>query len=428
VGVLRVKVIALLSGLWYGGAQRSTLEFLEALREKRVMELEVVICRSADRRLILDLTSIGVKYHKVACREMFGLPIMHLNDATIRNVKESDLIWITDLEYLTVKYINEIEIPIVLHSHSYALACPIQTSFYRFEGECVKECSIQRILKCKNVQTSDLKFLGEKTLDIKDSIKTNYDRLLSVIKGPLNYAIWAWQANNVLRHISAYIFVSNKHRYLYVKHLPEILTKPNTTIYNIVTSPIKYVKVNIEEPYSDYLLYASGPNYTKGPHLLLKAWSKVSKEFRDLKLLMIRCKGTRIEELVMRTGLSNIILLDKLSPERLYHLMYKARAVVMPSLWPETFGRIPVEANRLGVPAIVSSAGGLPETIVDGITGYIFKAGDVNDLVKKIMWVLEKNFDRGEIIKFSYERINPLREVEKLVKFFESVISYGRRV
>jgi glycosyltransferase involved in cell wall biosynthesis len=105
--------------------------------------------------------------------------------------------------------------------------------------------------------------------------------------------------------------------------------------------------------------------------------------------------------------------------------MYRARAVVMPSVGLEAFGRIPVEANRLGVPAVVSSAGGLPETIVNGVTGYIFKAGDVNDLAKKVMSVLEKDFDRREIIKHSYEKINPQKEVEKLTKFFESAMSHG---
>jgi glycosyltransferase involved in cell wall biosynthesis len=105
--------------------------------------------------------------------------------------------------------------------------------------------------------------------------------------------------------------------------------------------------------------------------------------------------------------------------------MYRARAVVMPSIWPEPFGRISVEANRLGVPAVVSSAGGLPETIVDRVTGYIFKAGNVDDLTEKIARVLERNFDREEIIRHSYEKINPQREVERLVKFFENVISYG---
>ena len=44
-------------------------------------------------------------------------------------------------------------------------------------------------------------------------------------------------------------------------------------------------------------------------------------------------------------------------------IRHRAHLVIMPSIWPEPFGRIPVEANKLGVPVIVSNRGGLPETI-----------------------------------------------------------------
>jgi glycosyltransferase involved in cell wall biosynthesis len=418
-----MKVTALMSGLWYGGAQTSTLEFLEALRGRKGIELEVMICDSSDKRLILDLMFSGVKYYEVTCKNILGFPIMHFNDVMMRKVRESDLVWITDLEHLTIKYTSEIRVPVVLYLHSYALACPLQTSLYRFERECIEKCSIRRLLECKNIQTAGLRFLG------KNSVTTFYDRLLGIIKVPFNYATWVWQVRNVLGLINAYIFVSNKHRYLYMRHLPEIFIKHNTVIYNIVTRLLKHVKVDIEDQYDNYILYASGSNPTKGPYLLLEAWSKISKEFKDLKLLMTGCKGTQIEKLIKRRAdLSNVVLLNKLPPDMFYQLMYKARAVVMPSIWPEPFGRIPVEANRLGVPAVVSSAGGLPETIIDGATGYIFEAGDVDDLAKKVIKVLERDFNREKIIKYSYEKINPQREVEKLIKFFESVISYGGRV
>jgi glycosyltransferase involved in cell wall biosynthesis len=143
---------------------------------------------------------------------------------------------------------------------------------------------------------------------------------------------------------------------------------------------------------------------------------------------MVGCSGSWVERLAKRTGLRNVVFFNRLPSDEYYRLMYRARAVVMPSIWPEPFGRIPVEANRLGVPAVVSSAGGLPETIVDGATGYIFKANDVDDLAEKVMKVLERDFDREEIIVHSYERINPQREVEKLIKFFEDVVSHGRGV
>jgi len=62
----------------------------------------------------------------------------------------------------------------------------------------------------------------------------------------------------------------------------------------------------------------------------------------------------------------------------------------------------------------------LPEVIKEGITGRIFKANDIDDLAEKIIKVLEKDFKRERIIQNSYERVNPRKEFEKLLSFFEN--------
>lgn len=43
----------------------------------------------------------------------------------------------------------------------------------------------------------------------------------------------------------------------------------------------------------------------------------------------------------------------------------------MSSLWPEPLARIPIESDKLGTPEIVSDRGGLPEEIVDSVTGLV---------------------------------------------------------
>jgi glycosyltransferase involved in cell wall biosynthesis len=49
----------------------------------------------------------------------------------------------------------------------------------------------------------------------------------------------------------------------------------------------------------------------------------------------------------------------------------------MPSL-DEPLGLAHLEALALGIPVAVSDAGGLPETVTHGETGWIWRAGDVN--------------------------------------------------
>ena len=51
--------------------------------------------------------------------------------------------------------------------------------------------------------------------------------------------------------------------------------------------------------------------------------------------------------------------------------------LAFPSLVPETFGRVSVEAQAAGVPVLASNVGGIPETLVSGMTGLLLPPGDV---------------------------------------------------
>jgi glycosyltransferase involved in cell wall biosynthesis len=417
-----MNILAITHGLGLGGAQISTLEQLELLKKKKKVDINVLICHGANKEFVHNLSLVAHVY-KVPCTKDMDYSIMDVGKI-YRYLEWANIVWITDEIYPIAPQIKKTKnVPIVGHLRSYALICPWWGALYGFREPCLEKCSAWRITRCKQGINLELAKIG-----LISGARAGLYWLLDFVKGPLDYYEWSKLVDGVVESIDAFIAVSKAVRDIHVNHLPSLNNKPFSIIYNPITEPLRYIEPEPREPYTDYVLYASGHNPIKGPHLLLKAWATVSREFRDLKLYIVGCKGSWIERSAKKMNLKNTVFYDKLSHGEYYKLMYGARVVVMPSIWPEPFGRIPVEANRLGVPAIVSSAGGLPETIVDGITGYIFKAGDVNDLVKKIMWILEKDFDRGEIIKFSYERINPLREVEKLVKFFESVIDYGRRV
>ncbi len=50
----------------------------------------------------------------------------------------------------------------------------------------------------------------------------------------------------------------------------------------------------------------------------------------------------------------------------------------------EAFGLVVLEAMAIGVPSVVSTAGGLPEVIQDGVTGYIVPTYDVKVAAARI--------------------------------------------
>jgi len=77
--------------------------------------------------------------------------------------------------------------------------------------------------------------------------------------------------------------------------------------------------------------------------------------------------------------------------------IYKlADVVVSPSLDPEAFGRVVVEAQAMGRPTISANHGGGSEIIIDGLTGWLFKPGDANDLSDKINKALSLNKDNRD--------------------------------
>ena len=77
-------------------------------------------------------------------------------------------------------------------------------------------------------------------------------------------------------------------------------------------------------------------------------------------------------------------------------LAYKVSDIVVsPSIEPEAFGRIAVEAQSMEKVIIASNIGGSNETVVDEKTGYLFETGNTDSLCKKILKVL--NLDETTI-------------------------------
>lgn len=72
------------------------------------------------------------------------------------------------------------------------------------------------------------------------------------------------------------------------------------------------------------------------------------------------------------------------TPEELAAFYRGARLVVVPSLWPETFGLVAAEAMSHGIPVVASRLGALEGTVRDGQSGLLARPGDAGDFAEKI--------------------------------------------
>ncbi len=76
----------------------------------------------------------------------------------------------------------------------------------------------------------------------------------------------------------------------------------------------------------------------------------------------------RLREAARRRGVAAVFH-GWVSPERRLELMRAADLLVVPSLWPEPFGLVGVEAACVGLPAAAYRMGGIPEWLEPGVTG-----------------------------------------------------------
>lgn len=73
-----------------------------------------------------------------------------------------------------------------------------------------------------------------------------------------------------------------------------------------------------------------------------------------------------------------------LSRDDVLKQLREARVLVFPSLWYETDGLAVLEAAAMGIPVIVSDGTAARTSVIDGVTGLWFKAGDKEDLASKM--------------------------------------------
>lgn len=164
--------------------------------------------------------------------------------------------------------------------------------------------------------------------------------------------------------------------------------------------------------------------YHKGQDILLRALAKVNhynykcsvygsgdREFED-----------ELKALAKELGISNKVFFKGFEKD-IDQIYSDLNIVVVPSRFEEPFGLVAIEPAQWRIPVIVSNKGGLPEVVQDGITGFIFEGGNVEDLSEKLQ-ILMQNLELRQCLGANaFSRVEKMFSKRIMAESFLKIIS-----
>lgn len=123
----------------------------------------------------------------------------------------------------------------------------------------------------------------------------------------------------------------------------------------------------------------------KGVDVLLRAFASAGPDRVDatLEILGDGPDGAALRRLARDLGVADRVhFAGHVSRDEVERRLASAWVQCVPSVWPEPYGLVTVEAQRRGTVVVASRTGAQPELIRDGETGFLVPPGDPGALAK----------------------------------------------
>lgn len=189
---------------------------------------------------------------------------------------------------------------------------------------------------------------------------------------------------------------------------------PIRRIYNFIDPKVYYPRemnderLQYAEPHEKLLLHVSNFRPVKRTKDVVSVFRLIQKQI-PAKLLLVG-EGPElpaVKKKIDEFGLgSKVMILGK--KDTVSSLFSLADLLLLPSA-KESFGLVAIEAMACGVPVVSSNAGGLPEVIKHGETGYLAEIGDIQSMA---------DFALKLLCKPALYQLFSMRGIQRVKKFF----------
>jgi glycosyltransferase involved in cell wall biosynthesis len=185
------------------------------------------------------------------------------------------------------------------------------------------------------------------------------------------------------------------------------------------------------DPENKNILFAGRLEYEKGIPYLLKAFKWMPEPCN----LIIAGDGSLKQEyirLARDLGISERVRFTGwLSGGNLRSAYQQCRVAVMPTIMPEPFGKVGVEAMANGRPVVAFNVGGISDWLRHGHNGFLVPPRDIGQLANRINQILENIELTAEMGQngrdFVKQHYSVEVHLENLLDVFDSVIGSGTK-
>ena len=170
-------------------------------------------------------------------------------------------------------------------------------------------------------------------------------------------------------------------------------------------------------------------NKWKGQFILLEAFSKLIKKYPDLRLIFVGSTTENqsyiLKELTAKIDAFQIVNQVKIVPFQpdINKIWSAIDIAIVPSVEPEPFGLVAVEAMLAKKPVIASNHGGLTEIVIHEHTGFLVQPNNVTDLVNAIETLVNDEAKRLEMGEKGYVRAVEEFSIYKYVSNIEKILA-----
>lgn len=255
--------------------------------------------------------------------------------------------------------------------------CPKGDRFYKGKKECTFVCSLQKFLPCQQ-QSSEIGKMQNHWY-----LKYNPLFLLSIYHyyKQLNMALQYCHLIAISNYVQT-ILAQQQHHSIVIPNALDI--KPFQDVTKQSTQKID----NNNNKKKPSLLYLGSLTKYKGPQIILQAIKELNCHF---DLYGDGPLKSELQSYIIQHHIDATIH-PPVAYNQIPQLYHQADIILFPSLWPEPFGRIPIEAHAAGKIVIASNIGAIPETVNQN--DYLVPPGDPQALHNTIQKIIEEKIKK----------------------------------